>query len=73
MLMVVSFKLRELLQQKGHGEKAYRELAEEMGISHVPLWKMLNNKPYNPSLEMLDKLCTYLKCQPGDILAYKKK
>lgn len=68
MLMVVHIKLREILEKKGHGKKPYRQLAEEMGISHVPLWKMLNGEPYNPSLEMLDKVCGFLKCQPGDIL-----
>lgn len=72
MLMVVSIKLREAIEKRGHGDKPYRTLANEMGISHVPLWKMLNNQPYNPSLEMLDKLCTFLKCDPGDILKHRK-
>ena len=72
MLMVVSIKLREAIEKRGYGDKPYRALAKEMGISHVPLWKMLNNQPYNPSLEMLDKLCTFLKCSPGDILKYRK-
>jgi len=33
---------------------------------------MASGKPYNPSLKMLDKLCSFFKCQPGDLLEYKK-
>ena len=70
--MAIVFKLREVIEKKGFGEIPYRKLAEDIGISHVPLWKMLNGKPYNPSLEMLDKLCRFFKCQPGDIFQYKR-
>lgn len=73
MLMVVDLKLREIVAKRGHGDKPYRQLAKEIGISHVPLWKMLNGEPYNPSLEMLNKICAFLRCQPGDILKYKKR
>lgn len=72
MIKVIKFKLAELLRKKGYDEKSYRKLAAEMGIDHVSLWKMINGKPYNPSLQMLDKLCGFLKCQPGDILEYQK-
>jgi len=71
--MVVSLKLKELIAKEGYGDLPFRKLAKEIGISHVPLWKMLNNKPYNPSLEMLDRLCKFFKCQVGDILEYRRK
>jgi len=70
--MVVSLRLNELIEKRGYGNLPYRRLAKEMGISHVPLWKMLNGKPYNPSLEMLDKLCRFFKCRVDDILRYSK-
>ena len=70
--MAVIFTLKELIKKKGYGDIPCRKLAEDIGISHVPLWKMLNSKPYNPSLEMLDKLCKYLKCQVKDIIKYKR-
>lgn len=73
MLMVVKLKLAEIVKQQGHDKASYRGLAKEMGISHVPLWKMLNGEPYNPSLAMLDKICKFLKCKPGDILEHKLK
>lgn len=72
MLMVVKLKLAEIVKQRGYDKMSYRDLAKEMGLSHVPLWKMLNGEPYNPSLAMLDKICRFLKCEPGDLLERKK-
>ena len=72
MLMVVKLKLAEIVKQKGHDKTSYRKLAKEMGVSHVPLWKMLNGESYNPSLAMLDKICKFLRCEPGDLLERKK-
>jgi DNA-binding Xre family transcriptional regulator len=66
--MAVIITLKEVINKKGYGDVPYRKLAEDIGISHVPLWKMLNGKPYNPSLEMLNKLCLYFKCNIKDIL-----
>jgi DNA-binding Xre family transcriptional regulator len=71
MLKMVKFKLKEMIEKRGHGKASYRKLAREIGISHVTLWQMLREK-YNPSLEMLDKLCKFFKCRPGDLLEQRK-
>ncbi len=72
----IQFKLTELLIQEsytdGIGRIKWREAAEKIGISHVALWKMANNEPYNPSLAMLERLCEFFKCEPGDLLKYQK-
>lgn len=73
MIQVIEIKLKELIKKRGYGETSYRKLAKEIGISHLPLWKMVNGETYNPSLEMLDKLCHFFKCKPGDILEYKNR
>lgn len=72
MITVIKFKLAELLKKKGYNTQSYRALAQDIGIDHVSLWKIMNKKPYNPSMAMLDKLCNFLKCQPGDVLEYRK-
>ncbi len=77
MIKVVKLKLREIIKKRGHEGVPYRDLAKKLGISHVALWKMLNQderqkKAYTPSLAMLDKLCTFFKCKPGDLLEYKR-
>ncbi len=69
---MIEIKLKELIKKKGYENISYRELAGEIGISHLPLWKMVNGEPYNPSLAMLDKLCVFFKCSPSDLLKYTK-
>lgn len=73
MIQVINFKLEQLLNKRGFTETSYRELADNIGIDHVSLWKMIKGKPYNPSLSMLDKLCKFFKCQPGDLLVHIKE
>lgn len=65
---MVKMNLGALIKKRGMEGKAIREIAEESGIDHVSLWKMIKNKPYNPSLEMINKLCEFFKCQPGELL-----
>lgn len=71
MLKVIRFKLKEIIEKRGYDQTSYRKLSKEIGISHVTLWQMLNER-YNPSLEMLDRLCKFFKCKPGDILVHMK-
>lgn len=77
MFDVIRFKLEEQLKRHGyvdkHGRITWRKAAKDLGISHVALWKMATHEDYNPSLEMLDRLCNHFKCGPGDILEHKKK
>ena len=68
MIQVIKMRLQELIKEKGYEGVSYRKLAQEIGISHLPLWKMAKGESYNPSLEMLDKLCRFFKCKPGDLL-----
>ena len=79
MLMVISSKLQQVIDKGPHRGKSDRRLAKELGVSHVALWKLRtgwkdkDGKPYNPSLEMLDRLCRYFKCRVGDVLEYKRQ
>lgn len=71
MVKVIKFKIKELIDKNGYKNVSYRVLAEEMGIDHVSLWKMINGKEYNPSLATINRLCEFFECQPGDLLIYK--
>ena len=79
MLRVISSRLQRVIDKSQHKGKPDRKLAKEIGISHVALWKMRtgwkskDGIPYNPSLEMLDNLCSFFKCKVGDVLEYRKK
>ena len=77
MFQVISSELQKVIDRSPHKSKPDRALAQELGISHVALWKLRTGwkdkagKPYNPSLEMLDRLCKFFKCQIGDLLKYE--
>jgi DNA-binding Xre family transcriptional regulator len=44
-------------------------LAKETGISHTTLWRLKKGKALGINFETLEKLCSTLKCKPGDVLA----
>lgn len=63
---MISYKpFQKLLIDKGI-RKGY--LANRAGISSATMARLNSNKYV--SLEVLDKLCAVLGCQPGDLLEY---
>jgi len=49
------------------------ELAAKTGIDQGDLSRIENGKTGGMSLDVLDRLCKSLKCQPGDMLVRKHK
>ncbi len=49
-----------------------KQLAEFVGITEQNLSLLKNGKVKGIRLQTLDSICTYLKCQPGDILEYRE-
>ena len=58
-------KLFQLAKIKGLNKTELRELAD---ISTATLAKLSKNE--NVGMDILEKLCIALNCQPGDILSY---
>jgi putative transcriptional regulator len=48
-----------------------KELAEIIGITEANLSLLKSSKVKGVRFETLDKICTALECQPGDLLEYK--
>lgn len=48
------------------------KLAQHIGISEVNLSRIKTGKVKSLRFSTLDGLCRELKCQPGDLLKYKK-
>ena len=44
------------------------EVAQATGIHRATLSKMSNQPGANIGSDIIDKLCTYFRCQPGDLL-----
>lgn len=49
------------------------ELSEQVGITMANLSILKNGKAKAVRFSTLDKICTALDCQPGDILEYRSE
>lgn len=47
-----------------------RDLAEHVGITEANMSLLKQGKVKGVRFETLQKICEYLHCQPGDLLAY---
>ncbi|WP_394203901.1 helix-turn-helix domain-containing protein [Shewanella waksmanii] len=50
-----------------------KELAKAIDITEANLSLLKRGKVKGVRFETLAKICAYLQCQPGDILAYRSK
>jgi putative transcriptional regulator len=54
-------------------KKRSKELAEAIGITEQNLSILKTGKAKAIRLSTLDAICSFLECQPGDILEYRDK
>ncbi|MFP8779011.1 helix-turn-helix domain-containing protein [Hydrogenophaga sp. RWCD_12] len=47
-----------------------RDLAEHVGITEANMSLLKQGKVKGVRFETLEKICEYLQCQPGDLLAH---
>lgn len=59
-------------QAKTNRSVTQAEVAEYVGLSPQAFSKWVNNDVRSYSAEVLDKLCEFFECEPGDIL-YRAK
>ena len=50
-----------------------RDLAEFVGITEANMSLLKQGKVKGVRFETLEKICEYLQCQPGDLLAYERR
>lgn len=63
---MLRFRLKELLAEKEFRENrvvTLIEVAEATGIHRMTLSKLANRRGYNPTADVLDRLCTYFECR----------
>ena len=63
---MLRFRLKELIAEREFKESrilTMMEIAEATGIHRMTLSKLANHKGYNPSADILDRLCTYFGCR----------
>lgn len=70
---MIRFRLTELIADKAFKERrvvSLSEVAAATGIHRATLSKIANQPGTNISTDLVDKLCRYFECQPGDLLTY---
>lgn len=60
------YKLLDMINRRGIGKE---ELRKKTGISSATMAKIAKNEYV--SLEVIDKICDALDCQPGEILEFQ--
>jgi putative transcriptional regulator len=71
--MVINNRFGILLAEKRIAEKrriSLSEVAEQTGISRTSLQAWENNTIMRFDAPVIDALCVYFKCVPGDLIAY---
>ena len=70
---MIRFRLKELLADKEYKEGrviTLVEVANATGIHRMTLSKLANHKGYNPTADVLDRLCKFFNCTVCDIAEY---
>ncbi|WP_298577233.1 helix-turn-helix transcriptional regulator [uncultured Luteimonas sp.] len=70
---MIRFRLAELIADKAFKERRVvplTEVADATGIHRATLSKMANHPGANIGTDIIDRLCKYFGCQPGELLTY---
>jgi putative transcriptional regulator len=63
---MLRFRLKELIADKGFKEGrvvTMLQVAEATGVHRMTLSKLANHRGYNPTADVLDRLCTFFGCR----------
>jgi putative transcriptional regulator len=70
---MIRFRLAELTADKAFKERRViplSEIAQVTGIHRATLSKIANQPGSNVGTDIIDKLCKYFRCQPGDLMTH---
>jgi putative transcriptional regulator len=70
---LIRFRLAELIAEKAFKERrliSLAEVADESGVHRSTLSKMAHQPGARIATDILDKLCRYFACQPGDLMTF---
>ena len=68
--IMLRLNLPVLFAQKG---LRVADAERDTDISRTTLYRMYNNESSRVDLEILEKLCRYLDCEPSDLFVYTKE
>lgn len=71
--MMIRFRVVELIADKSFAARrtvSLNEVAAGSGVHRATLSKMINQPGVNVGSDVIDKLCRYFACQPGDVMQF---
>lgn len=70
---MIQCRLRELMGEKGrreHRRITYGNILSETGVNKNTLTRLSNDRAGMVGISIMDRLCGYFGCQPGDLFIY---
>ena len=70
---MIQCKLRELMAAKGRRERrriTYDDILRRAGVNKNSLSRLASDRSTRVALSIVDRLCAYFECQPGDLFMY---
>lgn len=74
--MAIEIRIRPLVaeyEKQANSRLTYRELAAQTGISLSTISAMMNSRQKRVDLNIIESLCGFFDCEPGDILKLVKQ
>lgn len=63
--IMITFRLSEILEER---KQTVYWLWQKTGIRYATVWQMSKGEIVRLNLDVLDRICEVLECQPGDLL-----
>ena len=73
---MIQCRLRELIGAKArqeHRRITYDDILAQVGVNKTTLTKLANDRASMVGISVIDRLCTYFQCQPGDLFIHKEE
>ena len=70
---MIQCRLRELMAIKSRRERqriSYDAILQQTGVSRTTLTKLASQRAAMVGMSVIDRLCDYFDCQPGDLFVY---
>lgn len=62
---MIELRLAAILDERG---RSVYWLWKQTGVRYATIWDMVNGHITRLNLEILDRICDVLECQPGDLI-----
>ena len=73
---MIQCRLREIMATKGRMDRtriSYDDIRSETGLSKTTLTRLANDRAERVALSVIDRLCDYFDCQPGDLFVHVRE